>query len=117
MPHTSQAAQALLPLKPADFQILLVLLGGDLHGYGLMQAVEEQSAGRVRLEVGSLYRLIARMTEEGLIARAGEDTEHRRRIYAVTDLGRTVARLEAERLADVVRTARRRNLLTNSEGR
>jgi DNA-binding PadR family transcriptional regulator len=117
MADLTHAAQAQLPLKPADFQILLVLLEGDLHGYGLMQRVEEQSSGRVRLEVGSLYRLIARMTDEGLIERAGDDEEYRRRTYAITDMGREVARLEAERLADVLRTARNRNLLSRSEGR
>ncbi len=31
--------ESLLPLKPADFHILMVLLDGSLHGYGLMKAV------------------------------------------------------------------------------
>ena len=35
------------------------------HGYGLMQAVAEESEGRVYLDVGSMYRMIARLTDEG----------------------------------------------------
>ncbi len=36
---------SLVPLKPADFYVLLVLTDGPLHGYGIMKAVEEESSG------------------------------------------------------------------------
>ncbi len=109
--------EAVLPLKPADFHILLVLLRGDLHGYGIMQAVSEESAGRVRLEVGSLYRLIARLRDAELVddsTRAPEPGENRR-YYRITDFGAQVARLEARRLADVLAVAKRQNLLQDVE--
>jgi len=108
------SADRFLPLKPAVFQILMVLLEGDLHGYGIMQRVEVDSGGAVVLEVGSLYRLIGRLTEQGLIADSGSATigdESRRRNYRITALGREVARAEARRLAAVVRQARSRRLL------
>jgi hypothetical protein len=54
------------PLKPADFHILLTLADGPRHGYGIMKDVESESGGDVRLEIGSLYRLLARMLEAGL---------------------------------------------------
>ena len=41
----------LLPLKPADFQILLVLLEGERHGYGIMKEVSSSTGGQVRLEI------------------------------------------------------------------
>lgn len=104
----------LLPLKPADFHILLALLGEDLHGYAIMQRVGEQSDHQVELELGSLYRLIARLTDTGLIApsrvRKSAD-DPRRRYYRITPLGRDVAAREARRLADVVRLARAHRLL------
>src|SRR2546429_388336 len=39
----------LIPLPSAAFQILLALAGEDLHGYGIMRQVAEQTHGRMRL--------------------------------------------------------------------
>jgi DNA-binding PadR family transcriptional regulator len=105
-----------LPLRPRDFLVLLVLAGGDLHGYAIMKEVERQSGGRVRLEVGSLYRTIARLLDAGLIEEPAGDPpaeadEERRRPYRISPYGRRVARREAERLVDVLELARARGLL------
>ncbi len=117
MPQSQKRSpEKLLPLKPADFHILLVLMREDRHGYGIMQEVEAESDGRVRLEVGSMYRLIARMTDEGLIAESGRENSDRRRYFQITPLGKRVARLEAQRLVDVVSAARRNDLLGDGEG-
>ena len=114
-PKASRAAESVLPLKPADFHILMVLTEGARHGYGIMQRVAEQSNGQVQLEVGSLYRLIARMTEEGLIveSKTPRGGSERRRYYRITRLGEQVAKLEAQRLEEVVRAARAHDLLTD----
>ena len=40
------------PLPAAAFQILLSLADEDLHGYGIMRQVEEQTGGRLRLGPG-----------------------------------------------------------------
>ena len=113
MAKTRPAAADLMPLKPADFHILMVLLDRDLHGYGIMQAIADESAGQVQLEVGSMYRIIARLTDQGLIAESRQKREPgtSRRYYRITPFGKQVARLEARRLVDVVRTARARNLV------
>ena len=113
MPRSAPTPESVLPLKPGDFQILMVLLERDLHGYGIMQAVTEESDGRVQLEIGSMYRMIARMTDEGLIAesKGKRETGDRRRFYRITSFGKDVARLEANRLVDVVKQARRHRLL------
>ena len=112
----NRSPEEMLPLKPADFHILLVLSKEDLHGYGIMQQVEAESDGRVRLEVGSMYRLIARLTDEGLVAESGRANNDRRKYYRITPFGKRVARLEAQRLADVVNVARLRDLLGDREG-
>jgi len=114
-PRGTHDPEHLLPLRPADFHILMVLLEGDLHGYGIMQAVAHQSSGAVQLEVGSLYRLIARMTDAGLVqaVEGSRDAADRRRYYRITALGREAAQLEARRLEEVVRTARAHDLLTD----
>jgi len=99
--------QALIPLSPTYFQVLLALRSGPLHGYGIMKAVEEASGGSVTIELGSLYRMIARLLSTGLIAQAesGADVTHAgkaRRNYRVTSLGLEVARAEARRLRDAL---------------
>jgi len=105
-------------LKPADFHILLVLSEGNLHGYGLMKQVGEQSQGRVQLEVGSLYRLIGRLRSQGLIERADEeDGGSRRRDYRITDRGRATLELEVERLREVAALLREKRLLEPGAGR
>jgi len=105
-----------LPLRPADFHILLALAESELHGYGLMKAVEHQSQGSVRLELGSLYRQIARLVDTGLIASAPDEESDRRRLYAITPLGRKVLRAEARRLAELVEVVRARKLLDGRQG-
>jgi len=101
------------PLKPADFHILLALLDRDRHGYEIMKEVERESRSTVRLEVGTLYRILARLLEEGLLQEAGGDG--RRRNYRLTPLGRRVVRSEAQRLAGLVDRLRARKLLPHGE--
>lgn len=102
----------LTPVSPADFQLLLVLLDGERHAYGIAQAVEEQERGRVPLELGSLYRMLARLQSWGVIE---EDPVARpspsgpaRKVYRITALGRALARAEADRLRDVLAVAEAR---------
>lgn len=113
-PTSPREPGAFLPLKPADFHILMVLLDEDLHGYGIMKAVEQQTGGKVVLEVGSLYRLLGRLLDEGLLEHAAipeDETDERRKYYAITALGREVLTAEARRLAEVVDVVRRTRLL------
>lgn len=105
--------ETLLPLPSAAFHVLLVLSGGDCHGYGIIQAVKASTAGGVVLAPGTLYRTIQRLLEQGLITepRPSVRLDPRRRPYRITALGRAVARAESKRLADLVRLAERSGLL------
>ena len=108
--------QKLSPLPSAAFQILLALVGEDLHGYGIMRNVAEQTEGRMRLGPGTLYNSIRTLLEEDLIEevegqRAPNVKDERRRYYRLTLAGRKLARSEAERLADLLRVARAKNIL------
>jgi DNA-binding PadR family transcriptional regulator len=102
--------QKLNPLPSAAFQILLALADEELHGYGIMRRVEEQTDGRVRLGPGTLYSSIQALLEEELIEEV-DLGEERRRYYRLTSGGRKVARAEAERLADLLRVARAKKIL------
>lgn len=106
------------PLSATDFHVLMVLSEGSSYGYAIMKAVAEQSGGAVTPEIGSLYRVLARLMSEGWVQEAAEPSGvpevtrgHDRRYYALTAEGRRVAQGEAKRLAEVVSLARDRRLL------
>ncbi|GMV22594.1 MAG: PadR family transcriptional regulator [Vicinamibacterales bacterium] len=110
-----KSPDALLPLTPVAFEILLALAEGDQHGYAILQMVESRLAGLLPLRTGTLYRSLARLLEDGLIEEL--DGDDRRRFYRLTTHGREVAALEAERLAGQVAAARARRLLPARKGR
>ncbi|HTX41676.1 MAG TPA: helix-turn-helix transcriptional regulator [Acidobacteriaceae bacterium] len=101
------------PLPSAAFQILLSLADEDLHGYGIMRKVQEQTNGRMRLGPGTLYSSIQALLADGLIEELtrSKSGDERRRFYRITSAGRKLARSEAERLADLLRVARARKIL------
>lgn len=108
------------PLRPVEFEILLVLTGGESHGYGIIKEAEGRSSGANRIETGTLYRALRRLTSTGLVEPAGrrpapEMDDERRRYFAITPFGREVAAAEARRLAAQVDAARARALLTEAE--
>jgi DNA-binding PadR family transcriptional regulator len=99
-----------LPLPPTDLQLLLALRERALHGYGMMKAVEEDSGGSLRVELGSLYRMIYRLERDGLIeetasAEAVASPGRDRRFYRTTKLGDAVVAAELERLRRILERA------------
>ena len=102
-----------MAMKPSDFHVLLSLLEGPLHGYGIMKHVESESGGSVRLEIGSLYRLLGRLLDSGLIEEGPGD--ERRRFYQLSRAGRRALKAEAERLAGLVDLVRMRKLLPEAD--
>jgi DNA-binding PadR family transcriptional regulator len=101
------------PLSTAAFQILLALADGDRHGYGVMQEIEQRTAGRVRLGPGTLYGALKRMLDDGWVEELeGDEGDERRRYYHLTPGGRQVARQEAQRLAELVVAAQAKRLIS-----
>ena len=110
-------SEPLSPLAPAAFHILLALADGEKHGYAIMQEVAALTRGQIRLGPGTLYGTIKRMLADGWIEEADErpDPAHddeRRRYYRLTDLGRSVVRAEAVRMARLVDVARSKGLMS-----
>jgi DNA-binding PadR family transcriptional regulator len=95
-----------------EFQLLLALLDGPRHGYGIMQDVEEITGGEVRLGPGTLYTGIKRLLQSGFLEECEPDAD-RRRCYRLTRQGRSHAAEEAQRMAALVRIARKRGLATS----
>jgi DNA-binding PadR family transcriptional regulator len=111
MANDPNDVDALLPLPPVTFHILVALVDGDRHGYAIIQDVAARTDGELKIQAGTLYRSIQRMLEQGLVAEKrtrpaiGEDDE-RRRYYRITPFGQKVAQAEARRLTQMVKLAR-----------
>jgi DNA-binding PadR family transcriptional regulator len=93
-------------LKPIPLHLLLALAEGDRHGYALIQAIREQSAGEVRVQTASFYRHLAILIDQGLVAeslvrREGDDPR-RGAYYRITPQGRQALAAEKQRLLDLV---------------
>ena len=89
-------------LTEAVYYILLSLLK-PMHGYGIMQNVEQLSGGRLRLAAGTLYGAVSTMQEKGWILALSQDGDSRKKEYMITDLGREMLQAEYERLKELVK--------------
>lgn len=112
----NESASEFRPLTPAVFHILLTLGDEERHGYAIMQDVAEATDGQLRLGPGTLYGAIKKLLEEKLIEETTSRSDpslddSRRRYYRLTKLGARVASAEAQRLAQLVKLARRKRLL------
>ena len=91
----------------AQYQILVSLLSGEKHGYGIMLTVETLTDSKVKLGPGTLYGAIKRLIEQGWIEESGERPDpamddQRRRYYRITAPGKQVTSEETIRLQHVV---------------
>jgi DNA-binding PadR family transcriptional regulator len=98
-----------------------MLLGGERHGYGIMLDVAEHTGEAIQLEVGSLYRSLRRLLDEGLVEEserrpASDLDDERRRYYRLSAFGKRVLAAEALRLRRLVRLAESHGLVP-AEGR
>jgi DNA-binding PadR family transcriptional regulator len=84
-----------LPLTEAAYYTLLALVE-PMHGYGVMQKTQGTSQGKVEIGPGTMYGVVSSLENQGLIVKVKE--EDRRKVYALTSLGRSVLREQIERL-------------------
>jgi DNA-binding PadR family transcriptional regulator len=115
MAHDARA-QAFLPLTPPMLHTLVALADGDKHGYAVIKEVARRTDGAVRLSAGTLYAIIRRAEDDGLIVETDERPDialddERRRYYRLTPLGRRVAAAEIGRLESIVEMARAKKLV------
>ncbi len=95
-------------LTEAGYLILLSLSNGPLHGYRVMQVINDVFSSDLRMGPGTLYRTLQRLAADGLIEEVeakgeeGADPE-RRRAYQLTGAGLEAAGEEMRRLEALVR--------------
>lgn len=97
-------------MREPTFWILTALVDHPRHGYGVMREAETLSAGQIRLQAGTLYAALDRLTAEGLLEIDREEIVdgRPRRYYRLTDNGAAALAVESERLARSASTASRR---------
>ena len=83
------------PMTDAMYYVLLALCKPN-HGYGLMQEIDRLSAGRMAMGPGTLYGLLRRLEQEGLITLLEDDG--RRKSYVITETGKEALFHEYRRL-------------------
>jgi len=84
-----------LPLTESTYYIMLTLIE-PLHGYAVMQKIEEISKGTVKVGPGTLYGAFTSLEEEGLIVKVKE--ENRRKSYVLTPKGKKALMNQIKRL-------------------
>jgi DNA-binding PadR family transcriptional regulator len=106
-----------LPLREPTFYILLSLADEDKHGYAILKDVEMLSSGQVSLSTSTLYEALARLLDQGLVARVtfsnNDDATaghpgRSRKLYQLTHNGRRVLQAELARLQGLVASAQQR---------
>ena len=75
-----------------DLLVLALLEARPRHGYELGKLIESRSHGRLQFRIGSLYPILCRLEEKGLIIGrwVEKSGERRRRFYRLTAAGRAM---------------------------
>jgi DNA-binding PadR family transcriptional regulator len=97
------------PLPNSEFYVLLALSRSELHGYALNGAITNDSLGSIKLNSGSLYRVLGNLLTDGFIQQsamspAGKSGRERMH-YRLTTEGKLRLEEEASRLRHAVQIA------------
>jgi PadR family transcriptional regulator, regulatory protein PadR len=76
----------------AELLVLTLLEARPRHGYDIGKLIEERTKGQICFRIGSLYPILFRLEDRGLIAGRWLEKpgERRRRLYRLTPAGRKV---------------------------
>lgn len=93
------AREQLQTLTEPMYYILMALLE-ECCGVDIMEKVRALSKGRVTVGPGTLYAMLARFEESGIIRLTA--SEGRRKSYVITDEGKKILQKEYDRLNTMV---------------
>src|ERR1022692_2958602 len=90
----------------AELLVLTLLEARPRHGYDLGRLIEERSEGQIRFRIGSLYPILFRLEDRGLIAGRWMEKpgERRRRCYRLTPAGRKFLKAQRSSWEEFVAT-------------
>ncbi len=90
-----QILKKYIPMTETTYYTLLALRE-DRHGYAIMQFVSELTENRIRMGTGTLYTMLGRLVEDGLITIVSN--ENGKKVYHLTQLGEKILKKELARL-------------------
>lgn len=93
------ARKQLQNLTEPMYYMLLNMLS-PIHGYGIMQKVDEMTEGRVKVGAGTLYALLSRFEKEDIVRKTKEVDSKKN--YIITKKGREILIREHKRLKQLV---------------
>ena len=81
-----------------DLLILKAVSLGSLHGYAVLQRIEQMTHGALLVEQGALYPALYRLEHRGLLATewGTSDNNRRAKYYRLTDDGKRELKLERD---------------------
>lgn len=92
-----------MPMTETGFYILFCLQK-ERHGYSITQKVKQLTEGQLSISPGTMYGTLAKMEKDGLIAFVRE--EEKRKLYAITELGKEILELEIQRIERLYRNSK-----------
>ena len=95
--------KALKQLTDSMFYIMAALTE-PRHGYAVMGLIEETTKGAFVIGPASLYTILKKLLDQGLIV-LHDESDSRRKVYALTEMGRTVLIEEIERRTAMIQLA------------
>lgn len=103
-------------LPQITFSILLALSLKPRHGYELLQQIEHDSGGRLKLGPGALYGNIKQLRDDNIIEEMPFEGSERRRYYRLTRKGWNMLKAEVEHFESTVQLAKDRRVLDAMSG-
>ena len=100
---TEKLRRVYVPMTETGFYILFCLQQ-ERHGYSITQKVKELTEGQLSISPGTMYGTLAKMEKDGLIAFVRE--EEKRKLYAITELGKEILELEIQRIERLYRNSK-----------
>jgi DNA-binding PadR family transcriptional regulator len=99
-------------MREASFYSLAALLEGPAHGYAILQRIKQLSGGHVSLATGTLYAVLDRLVDEGLIQRTTTEIVRgrARQYFEITDEGSGAVQTQAQRMALGAEAVRRASI-------
>ncbi|MGL4874625.1 MAG: PadR family transcriptional regulator [Clostridium sp.] len=74
------------------------------HGYGTMKFIKEKSKGKLILGAGTLYGAINNLSNSGYIQLYESNSSSDKKLYIITDLGKSIVSEEIENLKTLFNT-------------
>jgi len=99
-------------MREATFYSLAALLEGPAHGYAILERVKQLSGGHVSLATGTLYAVLDRLVDEGLIQRTTTEIVRgrARQYFEITEEGTGAVQAQAQRMALGAEAVRRASM-------